>query len=196
MRIEQESDHWYSPVELLEFVLRVFGRRWFDPTTCKAAVDTTPAHLKPIWIPGADFLALPTLPFVAPGFMNPPYSKAVGGAGAFNKRAIDMYRRGELTELIIVVNANTGSGWFHDLISTCDAACFRRGREKFDMAHPITRERIKGWDDGKRKDRPDVAPRVKAASPRYDNVYFYFGENADTFRDVFSEIGSVVFNEG
>jgi hypothetical protein len=69
------------------------------------------------------------------------------------------------TEMIVLVPSRTDTKWFHRLWSRCNALCLWKGRITFEGA-------------------PSPAP--------FPNAVFYFGDNADQFRDVFEYYGIVI----
>lgn len=168
MRNEIDSDHWYTPIDILERVATVYFPRmpFEDPCTCDDALIGVPDSI-PIVEGRGDFLATSSIGYRV--FMNPPYSRAVGTAGAFTDHLLDIMP--DWGEAIVLVNASTDTKWWHRLAQHSAAILFVEGRIKFDRVV-----------DGE---------RVPGGSPRYANCIHYIGKNADLFRHAFSDMGTI-----
>ena len=142
-RLEVSSDHWYTPTSIILLAQQFFGRPFYDPTTSEATVDRYPESLRHhvFYNPEEDFLARDFLP-LPDVWMNPPYSKDVGGAGAFTEHLL---RLGPERALVLV-NASTSTRWWQNLAKNSAAILFVAPRIRFD--------------------RPDGA---RGESPRYSN---------------------------
>lgn len=165
MRIEVESDHWYTPEWFLESLREdlffdvehaVSPRPLFDPCTCPAAMDTliNTSIVKPA--PMWDFLSvdIDEVREVAeddPWFMNPPYSRDVGTAGVFTYRLLEVYPK----QWAVLVNASVETQWFQRMLIESDYLVLWPRRLKFDRVV-----------DG---------VRVPGGQPRYSNALFING---------------------
>lgn len=98
-------------------------------------------------------------------WMNPPYSNPE--VQQFTDKVIAEYQSGRTTEAIVLTNNSGDTGWHHALQAACDAMCIVKGRIKFEST---TRE---------------------SNSPAMGQSFFYFGNDIERFKDVFSDIGNV-----
>jgi hypothetical protein len=96
-------------------------------------------------------------------WVNPPYSKI----DEFVAKLLKEVEAGRVTAAILLTNDCTDAQWFHQAVSACSAFCLTRGRIRFE-----------------REDGP-------ADSPPRGQTFFYFGNDAATFRNVFRSIGFV-----
>jgi hypothetical protein len=168
-RIEEDSDHWYTPQYIIDCIERTFRRPYEDPCTSPDAHDTINTDgMNSIY--EENFLER-TRGFDRPVFMNPPYSKSVGGAGAFTDRLIAL----KPESAIVLVNAATSTAWWHRLAKSSQAICFVKKRIKFDRVV-----------DG---------VRVAGTSPRYANIIHLIGDDSvdvTAFVREFGELGTIV----
>ena len=104
-----------------------------------------------------------TKPWHGRVWMNPPYSADL--VLKFAEKFVGEYNDGNVTEGIVLVNNATETAWFASLVSAATAVCFPRGRIRYQS-----------------QNRESLAPLQGQA-------FLYFGENGDTFLQVFSEIG-------
>ena len=175
MRKEVESDHWYTPVDVMERTVRFFDgfttQQIVDPCTCDIAYNTLPRELKSRITPlGEDVDFLDYWDDRGFLFMNPPYSKEVGGAGKFTDHLIDLLPQAA----VVVVNASTDTRWWHRLARESHAILFVEGRMKFDRI---------GFN----------LERVSGGSPRYANCIHLIGRqnHAGAFYRVFEDMGFI-----
>lgn len=98
-------------------------------------------------------------------WMNPPYSQPL--ICSFIKKLVDEYESKRVEEAIILTHNYTDTSWFHLAESKAALICFTRGRIRFEDK------------DG------------NLASPTQGSVFFYFGNNLDKFREVFSQFGFI-----
>jgi phage N-6-adenine-methyltransferase len=99
-------------------------------------------------------------------WLNPPYKQP--DINLFMKKMVEEVACGRVSEAIMLTNSSTDTEWFHLGFSVCSAICFTRGRIKF------------------------VDPHGERAAPTQGQAFFYFGNNARRFCEVFREIGYVV----
>lgn len=99
-------------------------------------------------------------------FLNPPYSQP--DIGLFVAKLVAEIRLGNVAEAILLTHNYTDTTWFHHAASVCKSLCFTRGRIRF---HD---------DEGKK------------CSPTQGQAFFYFGNNAKRFAEVFSAIGLIL----
>jgi len=166
-RQELWSDHWSTNAGFLNRVYRVFGEKFSDPCTSLESYYTLPPgtreNIDPIY--GNDFLVDEYFGKRF-SFMNSPYSKAVGGAGAFTDRMLEIMigdpedgchpdnvhdRKNAPSATIILVNASTDTKWWSRLVAESHLSCFGEGRLKFDRVLDsrvlkLTARQRKEWD--------------------------------------------------
>ena len=99
-------------------------------------------------------------------WMNPPYTARV--INVFINKLVSHYLAGEVTEAIVLTNNNTDTSWFHEAAINGAAVCFTSGRINF-----LKRDGSK-------------------SSPTNGQSFIYFGENINSFKDVFSKHGLVM----
>jgi phage N-6-adenine-methyltransferase len=97
-------------------------------------------------------------------FCNPPYSKP----RPFIDKIVESYQSGEIESAILLVNSSTDTDWFHFAFENAKLTCFTDGRISFWRA-----------DTNEKKDKN-----------RYGQAFFYFGNEPEKFKAVFSNTGS------
>jgi len=160
-----KSEEYYTPPEYVEAAREVMGAIDLDPASCETAQE---------WIWATQFYTREDdgLQHEWEGriWLNPPYSKTNGKSnqGTWSQKLIDEYRSGRVSEAILLVKAALGYKWFEDF--WCDfPVCFARERLSFIKAD--------GSSDGQSKQ---------------GTAFFYFGENIECFREIFSQFGRVI----
>lgn len=176
-RVEVDSDHWYTPADILRRVAWAYdGDVFTDPCTCPNAYNTLPQELHNVITPiyDLDFLhaeydGLPRI------FLNPPYSKAVGTAGAFTDRALEMveYARenGALYRAIVLVNASIDTAWWQRLAASSAAICFVESRIPFEQVAEVNLPLFE----------ENHLVRIPGTQPRYASTIHYL-DSGDYFR--------------
>jgi len=96
-------------------------------------------------------------------FLNPPYAPPF--ISQFADKICSEYESGRMTAGIMLTHNYTDNKWFRKLAETSAAICFTTGRVRF-------------TDD-----------RGFTASPTQGQAFFYFGNDADRFAEVFGELG-------
>lgn len=99
-------------------------------------------------------------------WMNPPYTARI--INKFMDKIIDGYVSGNITEAIVLTNNNTDTTWFHEGAAVASAICFTAGRISFYK------------EDGER------------SSPTNGQLFFYFGNDINKFKNEFSQHGLVM----
>jgi phage N-6-adenine-methyltransferase len=99
-------------------------------------------------------------------WLNPPYKQP--DINLFMKKMVEEVACGRVSEAIMLTNSSTDTEWFHLGFSVCSAICFTRGRIKF------------------------VDPHGERTAPTQGQAFFYFGNNARRFCEVFRDIGYAV----
>lgn len=98
-------------------------------------------------------------------WMNPPYSNPE--IQQFVDKVISEHAKGNAKEAIVLTNNSGDTGWHHALQDACAAMCIVKGRIRFE------------------------SPTRASNSPAMGQVFFYFGDDWQRFKDVFSNIGNV-----
>lgn len=98
-------------------------------------------------------------------WLNPPYSQPF--IVQFIEKLIREYLNGHVTEAILLTHNHTDTAWFHAAEKEAALICFTRGRIQFIQA------------DG------------TIAQPTQGQAFFYFGNRAERFQEVFSGLGFV-----
>lgn len=98
-------------------------------------------------------------------WMNPPYSNPE--IQNFVEHLLVQISKGNVTEAIVLTNNSADTGWHHDLQGACSRLCLTKGRIRFE------------------------SPTRESSSPAMGQSFFYFGDNPERFREVFSSIGTV-----
>lgn len=154
-------DEWCTPADVIEDVREVLGQIQLDPASNEFAQKRVKA--KRYYTIADDGL---TKQWKAKTlFMNPPYS--TGKILDFIKKLCEEVEDGNVAEAILLTNSLTDTEWFHLAERNSAAICFTRGRVKF------------------------LLDEAEGKSPTWGQSFFYFGANADRFREVFSARGFI-----
>lgn len=97
-------------------------------------------------------------------FLNPPYSYPL--VNYFIEKLLE--ELDDSKQAILLTNNNTDTKWFHMAAKKAAAVCFTSGRINFYKADLTT------------------------TSPTNGQTFFYFGNNKDGFKQVFSEVGLIM----
>lgn len=168
--LSSDSVEWYTPRWILDAAHDVMGGVDLDPASChevnlavRASLFFTEADdgLRQAWGGPAGGSRV---------WCNPPYGKDAGASlqGRWSAALVDRYRRGEVAQACLLVNAMTGNKWFAPLWDF--AICFLSARVHF------------------------VAPAASGAKdqPTHSSVVVYLGPNEERFAEVFGRLGRVV----
>jgi phage N-6-adenine-methyltransferase len=168
---EIDGDEWYTPEWLIDMARQVMGEIDLDPASSDAAQEVVNAYR--YYTKKRDALTINWLgrhngPHIYPArvWLNPPYSHPL--IGQFVDKLLEQVEEEYVGEWMLLTNNNTETEWWHRAAAAADAICFFRSRIFF-------------WRPGR-----------EDSSPRQGQTLFYFGENVDRFRDVFSEKGIVI----
>jgi len=99
-------------------------------------------------------------------WLNPPYAQPA--ISHFADKMVAEAEAGRCTEAIVLTHNYTDTAWFQKMARSARAICFTRGRIKFE------------------------SPTGEKAAPTQGQAFFYFGNDAKTFRNVFGEVGFIV----
>lgn len=116
-----ETPEWYTPPEIIESVVEVFGSIMLDPCSNSAENPNVPASVH--FTADDDGL---NLEWHGSVYMNPPYGR---GIMSWVEKLVSEYENGEVTEAIALVPARTDTAWFSKLQDY--VWCAVRGRLKF-----------------------------------------------------------------
>lgn len=157
-----KSCEWYTPARYIAAVYEVMGGVDVDPASCELANQTIQA--RQYFTIDDDGL---TQEWRGRVFLNPPYGKTNGKSNqaVWSSALIERYRRGEVTEAILLVNATPGDKWFTPL---------------WDYQICFTDHRIKFYNAA-----------GESSQPTHSNCFVYLGANCERFTSVFSQFGVV-----
>jgi phage N-6-adenine-methyltransferase len=155
------ENEWYTPTKCIDMTRRVLGEIDLDPASSEVAQETVRA--KEWFSKQDDGLQQKWRGRV---WMNPPYSYPL--IEQFIVKLLDELSADRVAEAIALTNSMTETAWFHRAAGIARAVCFTRGRLRFFR-----------YTEGDR------------TNPPCGSAFFYFGENADKFADVFKEIGFI-----
>lgn len=98
-------------------------------------------------------------------WMNPPYSNPE--IQNFVEHLIVQVSKGNVKEAIVLTNNSADTGWHREMQDACTRMCTTTGRIRFE------------------------SPTRQGNSPAMGQSFFYFGDNPEKFKEVFSAIGNV-----
>ena len=157
MKAERGPVEWYTPEHVIDAAAQVMGDFDLDPASCENANRIVNA------------LKFYTLedngleqPWAGRVWLNPPYD----AVGPWVEKLIAEYEAGNVTEAVLLVNANTETRWFEKLWKF--SICFVRGRLKF-------------WNPEK----------TTAVGAPHGNAVIYVGAFPERFAAEFQRIGTV-----
>jgi hypothetical protein len=158
-----KKNEWYTPPIYIEKVKNVLGGIDLDPASCEESNNRIKAK---------NYFSEDALikNWFGRVFMNPPYGTESGEsvAGLFCQKAIEEYKKGNVTEAIILVNSSHSQKWQQPLYEF--PICFVDHRIAF----------IASGDGEPNK------------NPTFQNIFIYLGGNKEKFADEFSVFGYVM----
>ena len=157
------SPEWFTPKIYVEAVRKVLRIIDLDPASCQKAQATIKAdRYMTLTDNGLEH------PWYRRVFVNPPYGKtgSQSNQAIWSRKMVQEYEAGNLTEGILLVNAQTAEKWFQPLWHY--AICFTDHRIKF------------------------VSPVGESKQPTHGNAFVYFGPHTDLFGEIFSQFGRIV----
>lgn len=158
------EDEWYTPKKIIRLVKRLMKEIDVDPASSKTANRIIGA--KKYYTKEEDGLKQEWKGRV---WMNPPYSQPL--VTKFCNLFVEKHISGEISEGCVLVNNATETRFYQNMMQHCRAICFVKGRIKFVDAN--------GESTG---------------APLQGQTILYFGEYVDSFAEVFSELGVVLFH--
>jgi phage N-6-adenine-methyltransferase len=161
----RDSDSWFTPPFYISLVRETIGSIDLDPFSSKQANGVIQAER----FFDQKRNAFKQRWFKQPGtvFMNPPYSRGLINASV--ELFIQHWQQKQISQGIVLVNNATETKWFQALLADASAICLVKKRIAFENR------------DGKH-----VSGNTRG------QVFLYFGDDAETFKRVFSTIGSVL----
>ena len=154
------NNEWYTPSKFIELARKVMGSIDTDPASSEKANETVGATT--FYTVEDDGL---TKAWTGNVWMNPPYSSEL--IAKFIEKIIS--ERSNYKQAIVLVNNATDTAWFQDLASIGTAACFPRGRIKFNTPE----KEVKG-------------------TPLQGQAIIYIGTMPEVFLHEFRTVGWVV----
>lgn len=161
--LSSESAEWYTPSLYIDAVRAVLGSIDLDPASCEYAntiVKATRYYTK-------EQNGLMQAWKARSVYCNPPYGKSgsKSNQAIWTCKALAEYHCGNVTDMILLVNAATGDKWF-------------------DVLKPYwlcLTPRIHFYTE-----------RGTPTQPTHGNAFVYVGENSKGFADVFHHFGRIV----
>ena len=119
-----KNNEHYTPEYILEPCIKMIDGFDLDPASCKIANERVKAGT--YMTKDTDGLCRKWHGDV---WCNPPYSNK-GGVGAWVKKAAGEVESGRCRSVFLLLNSNTSSAWFHELVDVA-TICFIEKRIKF-----------------------------------------------------------------
>ncbi|MGI0488881.1 DNA N-6-adenine-methyltransferase [Pantanalinema rosaneae CENA516] len=161
-----DSNEWYTPEKFIEMARRVMGKIDLDPASSPVAQGIVQA--KHYFTQAEDGMQQNWWGRV---WLNPPYGRCsnelnIYGATAWMQKAITEFESGRVDQAILLVRVSGSRG-----VRELESKFPRCSVGRIPFISPVS----------KNCDRPG-----------HDSLFFYLGSEVEKFREVFSEIGSVL----
>lgn len=169
------SCEWYSPVEVLDRVRRLFGSRGIDLDPCSSAAANTRVGARVFISADRDGLS-DDHPWSGNVYMNPPFGTLYGRStqGLFFDKCAREYRAGRIDQAVLLLKAGIGYAWFKSVLEW--PVCFISSRLSF--ARQVSQDAGQlQWGAG-------------IQNP-HGSVIVYMGPEVDRFVDVFGDMGGI-----
>jgi hypothetical protein len=162
------TEEWYTPPRFIALVRSVLGQIDVDPATCAMANTWIKS---PICFTAEDDGL--KREWYGKVFLNPPFGKTRGKSNQdiWSKKLEAEYLAGNTTEAILLVNSTHGYRWYEYLW------------HKYPVCKVTDRIRFIKSDG------------TTGGQAKRGQTFVYFGSNAARFREVFSEVGRVIYPE-
>jgi hypothetical protein len=194
IKFSSNTEEWYTPGGVAMAARMVMNGIALDPASSAQANETVKAQryytrdddgLRKSWKARSVWL-------------NPPYGKYRGESnqGRWSKRLVYEYQQGNVGQAILLVNAYVGYKWWTKLVKLssiahglCDESVLS---PNFNGCAPVPPMCLSF--DLLRFEQPDNGENngSTAGKAKYGSAIFYYGENAEAFKLVFSRFGFVV----
>jgi len=159
------ENEWYTPSPIIELARNTMGSIDTDPASSDMANKIVKAT-KYFTIENNGLLQV----WNGNVWMNPPYSQPL--IEQFTSTLVKKYKDKEIQQACVLVNNATETSFYQEMLQSCTAVCFIKGRVKF-------------------IDKRGVAN----GAPLQGQTVLYFGENKQQFNDNFSPIGPILWTE-
>ena len=155
------ENEWYTPPEWIELARNVMGAFDLDPASSEMAQRR---------IRAGKYFAIDddglNQEWSGRVWLNPPYSQPA--ISLFVEKLVCSYRKGSVTEAILLTHNYTDTAWFQLAAADADSICFPRGRVAF------------------------LSPTGEKAAPTQGQAFFYYGIRPKIFLEVFGPVGFAV----
>lgn len=203
-------DHWMTPPEQIEAARTFMGRIDLDPASNYVAQQYVRAATYAITreeedfqnklyeenklevtnsaITGTKVINGLGIPWYGNVWTNPPYSKDL--INLFVGKVVHESYNTQVKNILLLVNSQTDTGWYHQLLENAQALLLYKGRLKFWKV--INNRAYDKWEGEKSKQ--EGAGKI-GNSPRYLNSLFLFTHNDDyivRFKQLYSKYGHVI----
>jgi hypothetical protein len=167
---------WYTPQEYVDCARLLMGDIDIDPATDERIQKRIRAKVYHTDTPEKD-----AFKFEWKGRMLlcPPYKE--GLIDRFINKAIDEYKKGNVTEGVIITHTmDTGAEYFQNILASCSACCFHRGNIKWWAGHWVEDKVLKNWG----------MPGISGTYSVHSNCILYLGNNPMGFKLIFGKFGT------
>jgi phage N-6-adenine-methyltransferase len=156
------NEEWHTPARYVQLVCDVLVKIDLDPASNDIANRTVGATR---WFTREDN-ALDKEWHGPSVFMNPPYSRGV--ISRFVDKLLEERHADRVEQAIVLTHNFCDARWWHKLVHASEAVCFTNRRIRFE------------------------SPTGDHSQPTQGQTFFYLGIHLDRFREVFSQIGSIM----
>jgi len=157
------NNEWYTPAKYIEAARQVMGCIDLDPASSDKANEIVKAAR--YYTVNNDGRRQPWRGNV---WMNPPYAQPL--IAEFCDLLLQKYQSGEVGQACVLVNNATETLFYQDMLKTCEAVCFIKGRVKF-----LDEQ---GMDSG---------------APLQGQTILYFGDHVVEFGIMFEPFGVILY---
>lgn len=203
-------DHWMTPPEQLEAARSFMGSIDLDPASNYVAQQYVRAATYAITreeedrqnklyeenklevtnsaVTGTKVINGLGIPWHGNVWVNPPYSRDL--INLFVGKVVHESYNIQVKNMLLLVNSQTDTGWYHQLLENAQALLLYKGRLKFWKV--INNRAYDKWEGEKSKQ--EGAGKI-GNSPRYLNSLFLFTHNNDyivRFKQLYSKHGHVI----
>lgn len=203
-------DHWMTPPEQLEAARSFMGSIDFDPASnyvaqqyvqakVYAITEEEEAYQKQLYldnglqvtnseVTGIKVINGLNIPWSGNVWLNPPYSRDL--INVFVDKTIKESYNTQVQNILLLVNSQTDTAWYHALLENAQALLLYKGRLKFWKV--MNNRAYDKWEGEKSKQ--EGAGKI-GNSPRYLNSLFLFthyNDSIDKFKQYYRKYGHVV----
>jgi len=157
------NNEWYTPQSYIEAAREAMGSIDVDPASSDTADKTVKAATHyTVQDDGRQ------QSWKGNVWLNPPYAQPL--VTEFCKLLCDKYESNEIQQACVLVNNATETNFYQDMLRSCSAVCFIRGRVKF----------------------VDEAG-VESGAPLQGQTVLYFGKSPSKFAQQFGKFGAILY---